>query len=1050
MRRSWIFLVAYTCSGVAALVYEVTWTRLFALSMGHTIAAASSVLAAFMGGLSAGAFLGGHLAARIRPHQALYAYGLLELVVLAAAGMMPWALAATTPLLRWAYQNGDPGLLFPLVRLTSSLFLLLVPTVALGATLPVAARWFASGAARARQTSGALYAANTAGAAGGAFTAGFMLLPAIGLRGTTHVALILTSTAIVAVLWLARTAADDPELPQARTVCVAAGAVREAPEQPRLAAAVVGATGLATFTYEVAWMRVFAAIIGPSTYAFAATISAFIAGLAAGSAVGAAAARRLQRPELAIGLSLAAAAVAANRASSYAGAALPARVIRALGGDARPFNDVLFQQGLLVAMLIVPTAFALGLIFPLALELAGGTAGSAARRTGVVYAVNTVGAVIGALGAGFAAIPLVGLQRTLQIGTVALLGAAVLVAARAALSVPQRLSVLGAAAVAAAMVAWSAPWDRQLMASGVYHRASAPGGMPVDAAVAVLKAGTLLYYREGPTGTVSVKRLNGTLSLAIDGKVDASTSGDMLTQKALAHLPLLLHPDPARVAIIGLGSGVTLASALTHPVTSVDVVEISPEVVEASRHFAAVNRNALDAPRTRLILGDGRSHLLLSDAAYDVIVSEPSNPWMAGVASLFTREFFEAARNRLAPGGVLCQWAHTYSISDADLRSIVATFAAVFPDGTMWLVGDGDLLLVGSSAPLEPLLANIERHWTRPEVAADLAGVSAQGPFAFLSMFTGGSVHLRAYGRGAAVQTDDRMALEFSGPAALFGAPTADNASTLGSQRGAAALPDAVVRAEASATAKQWLDRGRMMLAAEADDSAYENFVMAARLDPANPDALDGLVEAAVATRRDAAAVTLLKERALLRPGEPALWIALSRLHVSAGHIEAALHAAMAACRITPLDPAALEQLASLYSDAGDAGMLAPIAGLLLQRFPERASAAYYGAASEFLQGRLEAALALAQRAVLLDRAHAPAQNLRGAILAQLGQAGEARAAFETALRLDPGDSAAYTNFALMELAFGNRDAATKLFGEALALNPSSAAGWEGLAKASR
>ena len=1050
MGRNWIFLGAYTCSGLAALVYEVTWSRLFALSMGHTLAAASSVLAAFMGGLSAGAVVGGHLAARLRPRQALYTYALLELVVLAAAGAMPSALAATTPLLRWAYSNGDSGLLFPLVRLTSSLLLLLIPTLALGATLPVAARWFAREGARERRTSGALYAANTAGASAGAFTAGFILLPAIGLRGTTYVALILTSTAIVAVLWLARTSPDDPELPHARTMRVATGPIRETPDQPWLAAAVVGATGLATFIYEVAWMRVFAAIIGPSTYAFAATISAFIAGLAAGSAFGAAAARRLRRPELAIALSLAAAAIAASLASSYAGSALPAQVVRALAGEARPFNYVLLQQGLIVAMLILPTAFALGLVFPLAMDLAGGAGGSAARRIGVVYAVNTLGAVIGALGAGFAAIPLFGLQRTLEIGTVVLLGAAVLVALRAALSAPQRAAVLGAAPVAAAVLTWSAPWDRQLIASGVYHRVSTPGGMSDDAAAAMRKAGTLLYYREGPTGTVTVKRLNGTLSLAIDGKVDASTSGDMLTQKALAHLPLLLHPDASRVAIIGLGSGVTLASALAHPVTSVDVVEISPEVVEASRYFAAENRNALDDPRTRLILGDGRSHLLLSDAAYDVIISEPSNPWMAGVASLFTREFFEAARSRIAPGGVLCQWAHTYSISDADLRSIVATFGSVFPDGMMWLVGDGDLLLVGSTEPLEPRLAGMAHRWARPEVAADLAGVSAHGPFAFLSMFTGGPEHLRAYGRGASVQTDDRMALEFSGPAALFGAHTADNVATLRSERSAAPLPDVVTRAEASATAEQWLDRGRMMLAADADDSAYDSFVVAAHLDPGYRDALDGLVKAAVAAQRDTAAVTLLQERAVSRPREPGLWIALSRLHASAGRLDAALDTAMAACRITPLDPAALEQLASLYSDAGDAGALAPIAGLLMQRFPERAGAAYYSAASEFLQGRLEAALALAQRAVVLDRAHAQAQNLRGAILAQLGQSGEARAAFKAALQLDPGDTATYTNFALMELSSGNRDAAAELFAEALVLDPSSAAGWQGLARAAR
>src|SRR5262249_917863 len=178
-----------------------------------------------------------------------------------------------------------------------------------------------------------------------------------------------------------------------------------------------------------------------------------------------------------------------------------------------------------------------------------------------------------------------------------------------------------------------------------------------------LKAGTLVYYGDGAASTVSVKRLAGTLSLSVDGKVDASSGGDMLTQKMLAHLPMLLHAGPRRICIIGLGSGVTLASALLHPSTIVDVAEISPQVVEASRLFSDDNHRALDDPRTHLILGDGRTHLTLSNQEYDVIISEPSNPWMAGVAALFTREFLTSIRAHLTPDGILCQWAHTYNIS---------------------------------------------------------------------------------------------------------------------------------------------------------------------------------------------------------------------------------------------------------------------------------------------------------------------------------------------------------------------------------------------------
>ena len=373
-------------------------------------------------------------------------------------------------------------------------------------------------------------------------------------------------------------------------------------------------------------------------------------------------------------------------------------------------------------------------------------------------------------------------------------------------------------------------WDREWLAAGGYlYTRFVPPGIDRHAA---LTAGTLMYYREGATGTVSVKALTGARSLSIDGKVDASTARDMLTQKLLAHLPLLLHPNPRQVGIVGLGSGVTLASALVHPVVSVDVVEISPEVVEASAYFADVNRRALDDPRTRLVRGDGRTHFSLTSRLYDVVISEPSNPWMAGVAALFTQEFFQRVRSRLATGGIFCQWAHTYDVSDADLRSIVATFRAVFPDGTMWLAGDGDLLLVGSTAPLEPRLEDISTAWQRPGVGEDLRTVGMREPFALLSLFVGGSGETSRYGAGSALQTDDRTALEFSGPFAVFAGVPSNHAPTLRALLDGGQQPSAVARALTGATASQWRDRGAMLMGADAADSAYRAYATALDLDP--------------------------------------------------------------------------------------------------------------------------------------------------------------------------------------------------------------------------
>ena len=316
-----------------------------------------------------------------------------------------------------------------------------------------------------------------------------------------------------------------------------------------------------------------------------------------------------------------------------------------------------------------------------------------------------------------------------------------------------------------------------MLASGVYMYAPyVPKDLDLETQ---LKAGELLYYEEGAAATVSVKKLTGTTTLAVDGKTDASNRGDMLTQKLIAHLPLLLHRDPKRVFIIGLGSGMTAGAALTHPVARADVIEISPEVVKASDFFKAENLNALADPRTHLIVGDGRSHLALSNQEYDVIVSEPSNPWIAGVSSLFTKEFFDSAKQRLAPGGVICQWANAYNISEADLKSIVATFTSVFPNGTVWLVGGDDVLLLASLEPIDTALARLPVNMKKPEVAKDLRSIGIVDPFSILSLYIGGPGELGGYAAGAPIFTDDRMTLEFSAPRQLHNRNAGANGATL-------------------------------------------------------------------------------------------------------------------------------------------------------------------------------------------------------------------------------------------------------------------------------
>jgi spermidine synthase len=590
---------------------------------------------------------------------------------------------------------------------------------------------------------------------------------------------------------------------------------------------------------------------------------------------------------------------------------------------------------------------------------------------------------------------------------------------------------------------WLPEWDRLLLSSGAYKYASVLQGPDVRTA---LTAGELLYYREGASATVAVRRVAGTTSLAIDGKVDASNSGDMLTQRLLAHVPLLLHENPREIAILGLGSGVTLGSALTHPIARADVLEISPEVVDASRYFDAENHRAIDNPRTRVIVGDGRTHLALTREQYDVIVSEPSNPWMAGIASLFTREFFEAAKERLRLGGILCQWAHTYDISTRDLQSIVATFVSVFPDGTLWLVGDGDVLLIGSNMPVENKLDGIAATWQRPGVSDDLATVGVMSPSHILSLFVAGGSQLIAWSDGAPIQTDNRAALEFSGPQSVFGLSDADNAELLRDLSHGGTRPRAVAEAERSATAATIRDRAWMLLQADAFRPAYADFVRAVELEPTDPRTLEGVIRASAPLRRTAETRALLS-RLGTDPSRVATRLALSRLLASDGAYDEAVAIPFGIVQRDPGNVQALEQLASILSDLGDIERMRPVVARLRTIAPNTEASHYYSAALLFMEQRVDLALVEAQRVIALNPRHARAQNLRGAAFASLGRRDEARSAFRASLEADARDPATYTNLATLELQAGDPLLARRYYAEALTLDPGNVAAREGLSQ---
>lgn len=780
-----IATLCFFLSGVAGLLYEVVWMRLLGLVFGHTIYAVTTVLAAYMGGLALGSFLFGRLADRLR--RPLRAYAALEALI----GL--WCVA--TPLLFRAADAGYAAIhrsfqpsagAAGLLHFAFSAALLLPPTALMGATLPVLARAVVDAPRLAASQVGTLYAVNTWGAVAGTLLTGFVLLPGIGLSATVWLGVGL-NLLVAAVAFLADRGAAAAEAGPAP-------APAPGPDRPRLdrlqvavALAAIGISGAASMALEISWTRALALAVGSSTYAFSAMLATFLVGLALGALLASRLLRRRPLGLAAFGAVEAAIALAALAVMPLFGR-LPEGVLWVLERTGLSHRGAVLAQFALSFLTMIGPTLLVGATFPLVAAALARGPDRLGRDVGRVYAANTVGTILGSVGAGFLLVPHLGIQRTLVVAS-----SANLVAALAVLAVARewgrrpRLIAGAAAGVAfAAAVGLLPSWDRRLMTSGASVYAPRFVGKGAEAFRATQERRQLLFYAEGITTTVAVQRDPRTTSLSIDGKIDASTGIDMPTQLFCGHVGALLHPEAKRALVIGLASGVTVGAVAQHPLEVIDVAELEPAMVEASRFFVRENRGALADRRVRVLEGDGRQILATAPAPYDLIVSEPSNPWIAGIANLFTREFYRAARRQLSERGVMVQWLQAYSIDARDMQMVVRTFQEVFPHVSIWKTTPGDFLLVATPAPLELDLGAIERRLrASPGAREDFERFGWSGE-RLLDRFFLGEEDARRYAAGAPVNTDDRPILEFSAPRALYGGSASDNEAHLRSFRTAA------------------------------------------------------------------------------------------------------------------------------------------------------------------------------------------------------------------------------------------------------------------------
>jgi spermidine synthase len=729
---------AFILSGAAGLIYESIWTRYLGLFVGHSAYAQVIVLVIFLGGMSVGALAVGRRSERVA-HPLLW-YAGVELATGIIGLVFHDAFVATTD---FAYASIFPafglGAAQTIAKWGIASLLILPQSILLGMTFPLmSADVVRRAPERSGRTLSMLYFANSLGAAAGVLVAGFFLVSYAGLPGTLLIAAIINIVVAVAV-FVGLRARRDPAAEHAAPVVRTVGTPVSGLEMGllwRLLLLVSFGTALSSFIYEIGWIRMLALVLGSATHSFELMLSAFILGLALGAFwirrradAFAGSLRVLGLVQLAMG-SLAIATLPVYLASFHWMAELLAAFTKTNEGY-QLFNIARYAICLAV---MLPATFCAGMTLPLITRVLVG-AGAGERAIGQVYGVNTFGSIVGAGVAGLLLLPILGLKGLLVAGALVDLALGIVLlalhlrAARAAgqaLRLPTLALATGVAA-AVAIIAVRSNFDHTVLASGVYRYGlvERPGSRKI------------LYYQDGRTATVAVRGMpdNTGMTLLTNGKPDASLSLELLdsnravrpgpfifdtpTQLFVPLVALAHAPRAREAAVIGFGSGMTShtllgSSALSHLVT----IEIEPEMIRASRHFYPANRRAYDDKRSSFVIDDARSYFAARRQRFDLIVSEPSNPWVSGVSGLFTTEFYGRIRGYLTDDGIFAQWLHLYEIDDALVLGVIAALSRHFPAYSIYQISEKDILIVATAGATLP-----QPDWSIfqiPAIASDL------------------------------------------------------------------------------------------------------------------------------------------------------------------------------------------------------------------------------------------------------------------------------------------------------------------------------------------
>ncbi|MDT8422083.1 MAG: fused MFS/spermidine synthase [Desulfuromonadales bacterium] len=755
-RHKVIIFLIFSLSGFSALVYEVLWTKHLSLAFGTTMTAVSVVTATFMAGLALGSYLLGKFSDRNNNLLRIYAY--LELGIAAFALLFTSTLElASTFHIALAQFTPNLTVFNHIAHIVVAVLLLLPPTLCMGGTFPIMCRFFAR--KKSGGQIGRLYALNTLGASIGAFLSGYYLIPQLGLFNTNLLA-VTFNLVIAAIAWhysreSGHASVDSPAgLPgRSRSNLI---------QKHRLVLIASAMIGFFSLSYEILWTRVFMLFLGNTSYAFSLMLSSFLISIALGGALYS----RIIHPafnekQLFVRLTLLMGLAVLLTAPCYDQLAHLFLRAHALA-DGHWWLLSLLSGVIVFAIICVPIIIS-GALLPAAIAILDPGKLRTGEGVGLVVLHNTTGAVLGSLVAGFLLIPSIGIQSSFQgLALVnVLLGATLLLA----FSKASRAGYSQAALVCMGglLLAFASPrWDQGLMNSGVYIYAAkylAAGGIDK-----VLQSEKILEVIEGLETTVAIHESNDgqVRFFTVNGKTDGGIGRDMATQALVGQLPLLLHPEPRDVLVVGLGTGITLSGLSSHPTESIKCVEISPEVVAASHYFDDSNQNALVEEKVSLLINDGRNLLLTEKTQYDVIISEPSNPWQSGNCNLFTDEFYQLAASRLKTGGLFAQWIGLYDITSDNLRIAVNTLLKTFPEALAFRTGS-DLILVGGHHQLQFDYLGLQQRMARPGVRDTLQAIGISSPGELIARhYLFDEASLQEFSRGAGLNSDNLPVLEYS------------------------------------------------------------------------------------------------------------------------------------------------------------------------------------------------------------------------------------------------------------------------------------------------